>query len=491
MRRTLAIVFLGMLFGVSGVLAGCGEGVDDSSKRDGDAGSMNGANGGTNIGGGSGAGTAAGGVGAGAGAAAVGGAGAGAAAVGGVGGAAAEGGVGNFGGLAGSGATSGTGAMTNARFPFPQNQRLARCTYPTTANPESARAAYQRWKDEVVTTEGAGGFRRVRRPNSPGGEVNSTVSEGIAYGMLIAVAMDDQPLFDDLWKYSQLWKNEHGLMHWYINAAGTQVLGNGGATDSDEDIAWALVMAERQWGGAGSVGTSYLELARAQIQRIWDWEIDHTRGDLLLPGDAWGSNIVFNPSYFAPHQYRLFGQVTGQTAEWNRVIDTGYRILAASLNQASGNATNGLVPAWCDENGVPKSPNNGGATNYQYDSARTPFRIGQDYCYSGEPRAATYLAKVSSFFSGVGAGNIVDGYDLNGTPHPDPDSPSGSPQSAVFVGSAAVGAMHAPGFASFMGDAYGRVATGELLARSRYYNLSWTTLTLLMLTGNLVEYPAR
>jgi hypothetical protein len=342
-----------------------------------------------------------------------------------------------------------------------------------------------------VTPEGAGGFRRERRPNSPGGEVNSTVSEGIAYGMLIAVALDDQPLFDDLWKYSQLWKNEHGLMHWYINAAGTQVLGNGGATDSDEDIAWALVMAERQWGGAGSVGTSYLELARAQIQRIWEWEIDHTRGDLLLPGDAWGSNIVFNPSYFAPNQYRIFGQVTGQTAEWNRVIDTGYRILAASLNATSGNATNGLVPAWCDENGVPKSPSNGGATNYQYDSARTPFRIGQDYCYSGEPRAATYLAKVSSFFSGVGAGSIVDGYDLNGTPHPDPDSPSGSPQSAVFVGSAAVGAMHAPTFAPFIGDAYGRVATGELLARSRYYNLSWTTLTLLMLTGNLVEYPAR
>jgi hypothetical protein len=495
MRRTLAVIFLGMLFGASGVLAGCGEGVDDSSKRDGDAGSMNGVNGGTNTGGGSGAGAAAGGVGAGAGAEPVGGAGAlgGATAVGGagLGGAAAEGGVGNFGGLAGSGATSGTGAMTNARFPFPQNQRLARCTYPATANPESARAAYQRWKDEVVTTEGAGGFRRVRRPNSPGGEVNSTVSEGIAYGMIIAVAMDDQALFDDLWKYSQLWKNEHGLMHWYINAAGTQVLGNGGATDSDEDIAWALVMAERQWGGAGSVGTSYLELARAQIQRIWDWEIDHTRGDLVLPGDAWGSNIVFNPSYFAPNQYRIFGQVTGQTAEWNRVIDTGYRVLAASLNQASGNATNGLVPAWCDENGAPKSPNNGGATNYQYDSARTPFRIGQDYCYSGEPRAATYLAKVSSFFSGVGAGNIVDGYDLNGTPHPDPDTPSGSPQSAVFVGSAAVGAMHATGFAAFIGDAYGRVATGELLARSRYYNLSWTTLTLLMLTGNLVEYPAR
>jgi hypothetical protein len=201
--------------------------------------------------------------------------------------------------------------------------------------------------------------------------------------------------------------------------------------------------------------------------------------------------VIFNPSYFAPNQYRIFGEVTGMVAEWNRVIDTGYQVLAASLNTASGNATNGLVPAWCDEAGVPKTPDNGAATNYQYDSARTPFRIGLDYCYSGDARASAYLAKISSFFAGVGAANIVDGYDLDGTPHPDPASPSGSPQSAVFVGSAAVGAMHAASFATFQNDAYARLATGELLARSVYYNLSWTTLTLLMLTGNLVEYPAR
>jgi len=165
-------------------------------------------------------------------------------------------------------------------------------------------------------------------------------------------------------------------------------------------------------------------------------------------------------------------------------------VLAKSLNQTNGNADNGLVPAWCDVNGAPKVPQNGGATNYQYDSARIPFRIGLDYCMNGEARAQTYLAKVSQFFAGVGASKIVDGYDLNGTPHPDPDSAPNGPQSAVFVGSAAVGAMHDAKFQSFVDDAYGLVATGTLLARSSYYNLSWTTLTLAMLTGNLVEYPS-
>jgi endo-1,4-beta-D-glucanase Y len=378
------------------------------------------------------------------------------------------------------------GKTGTGEHPFPVNERLARCTYPTNVNPEHARTAYQRWKTEIVTADGARGHLRVKRPNSPGAETNSTVSEGIAYGMIIAVYMGDQPLFDSLWKYSQVFKNENGLMHWYINAAGTEALGKGGATDSDEDIAWALVMADRQWGGAGSLEGTYIELAKAQIQRIWDHEIDHTRGDLVLAGDTWNNNPVFNPSYFAPNEYRIFGMVTGKVAEWNRVIDTGYAALAKCLNAENGNAENGLAPAWCDAEGAPTGTNS--AWNYQYDSARIPFRIGQDYCYSGEPRAREYLEKITAFFAGVGAANITDGYALDGTPEPDPASQVGGPQSAVFLGSAAVGAMHDAKYQSFMDDAYGRVATGDLLARSVYYNLSWTTLSLLMLSGNLVEF---
>lgn len=49
--------------------------------------------------------------------------------------------------------------------------------------------------------------------------------------------------------------------------------------------------------------------------------------------------------------------------------------------------------------------------------------------------------------------------------------------------------MHDAQYRSFIDDACTRVATGTLLARSRYYNLSWTALNMLMLTGNFVEYP--
>jgi endo-1,4-beta-D-glucanase Y len=377
-----------------------------------------------------------------------------------------------------------------ARFPFPQNQRLPGCIYPAHADAKDANIAYLRFHQEIVTGEGARGFLRTRRPDTPDGVVNSTVSEGIAYGMIIAVMLDEQPLFDAFWGYALCFLNSNGLMSWYIAPDGLTVLGSGGATDSDEDMAWALVMAHRQWGGRGSLGETYLSHAQRQIDRIWQFEIDHEKFDgLLLPGDEWRGQNVFNPSYFAPHQCRLFGEISGNREGFSRVIDRGYSTVFASLNDVSQNRDNGLVPAWCNASGAPVEAFPGAMTNYQTDSARLPFRLGQDFAYHRDPRAQRYLAKVSGFFAGIGADHIGDGYTLSGEPAPDPRTAQPNHGSAVFVGCAAVGAMHDARYQSFLDAAYTRVATGKLLARSRYYNHCWTVLSLLMLTGNLVEFP--
>lgn len=378
------------------------------------------------------------------------------------------------------------------RFPFPQNQRLPHLTYPQKADAGDARAAFERWRDEIVTSEGARGGLRTRRPDTPDGQANSTVSEGIAYGMIISVMFDDQAMFDGFWTYARCFLNKSGLMDWYIAPDGQKPLAVGAASDADEDMAWALVMADRQWGGSGALGESYASIARRLIDSIYATEVDHgSWPDMFLPGDDWRGRDVFNPSYFAPNQYRLFGEVSGDVKGWQRVIDRGYEVLERSLNDSSGNRDNGLVPAWCDSSGTPVEAFPGAMKNYQYDSARTPFRISQDYALSRDERARAYLAKTSAFFARVGADAIVDGYTLDGKPAPDPRSPAENPGSAVFVATAAAGAMHDPKYASFVDAAYARVRTGRLLTRSRYYNHCWTVLGLLQLTGNLNELPAR
>jgi hypothetical protein len=376
------------------------------------------------------------------------------------------------------------------RFPFPQNARQPLLTYPANADHRDAERAFTRWRDEIVTSDGARGFLRARRPDTPDGQANSTVSEGIAYGMIIGVMFDDQPLFDAFWQYALTFSNASGLMSWYVAPDGGAVLGSGAATDADEDMAWALVMAHRQWGGRGGLRETYLSYARRHIDRIYELEVDHGEWpDMLLPGDEWRGQNVFNPSYFAPQQFRLFGEVSGNHDGWRRVIDRGYEIVEASLNERNQNQKNGLVPAWCDAAGTPVEAFPGAMTNYQYDSARLPFRIAQDFGDTGDLRARAYLERTSAFFAGIGADSIVDGYTLAGEPAPDPRAPRPNPGSAVFVGGAAVGAMVDARYRPFVEAAYARVRSGELLARSRYYNHSWTVLSLLMLSGNLITFP--
>jgi endo-1,4-beta-D-glucanase Y len=388
------------------------------------------------------------------------------------------------GGSAGQGPFPDPPGTVGAPFKFPQNLRSANCAYPSQARAAEAKAAYDRWKTELVTADGAGGFRRVRRPNN---ENDTTVSEGIGYGMILAVAMDDQTLFDDLWKYEQKYLNENGLMNWEIGSDGNVTMqGKGAATDADEDMAWALALADKKWSGKGSLATDYLSLAKQQIDKIWNHEVDHGRGELLLAGDSWGMAVPYNPSYFAPNQYRLFAKLSGNTG-WNKVIDKGYEMLNKTLTSANGNLDNGLVPAWTNDAGVPTPAFMGAPTHYQYDSARTPFRIGMDYCDFGEARAKAYLAKTSTFFSGLGASNIVDGYNLNGSPKAENTMPAGI-QSALFVGAPGVGAMSDARFQSFTNDTYKLLTTKEMLPPSYYFNLSWQVFSLLMMTGNLFDY---
>ena len=94
---------------------------------------------------------------------------------------------------------------------------------------------------------------RVTRPS----DGNDTVSEGISYGMLFAVYMNDKATFDAIWKYEQKHLNAHGLMHWRISSSGTTT-GSNSATDADEDMAFALVMADKQWGGYTTTATTML-----------------------------------------------------------------------------------------------------------------------------------------------------------------------------------------------------------------------------------------
>jgi endo-1,4-beta-D-glucanase Y len=351
-------------------------------------------------------------------------------------------------------------AADGARFPFPQHRLGTTCSYPASCNDADVTVAWTNWKKNFVTA--AGSALRVRRP----GNANDTVSEGIGYGMLAAVYLVDRATFDGLWAYAQARLDENGVMNWHYDANGKPLDGGGGATDADEDMAFALVMADAQWSG-------YADAAKTLIGHIFDHEVE-AGSNVLKPGDRWGGSDQMNPSYLAPSYYRTFASYTGD-ARWMDVVDASYAVLDKCANPKTG-----LVPDWCSADGAPQRN-----SHYSYDACRTPWRIAVDACWSGEPRAVAYLARVSAFFGKVGAANIKDGYGLDG-------APLGAANALAFVGPAGASALAGPA-STLTRDAYTRVkAVSRLAAGSGYdyYDASWGVLSLLLMTGNLADLTA-
>jgi hypothetical protein len=61
-------------------------------------------------------------------------------------------------------------------------------------------------------------------------------------------------------------------------------------------------------------------------------------------------------------------------------------------------------------------------------------------------------------------------------------------QSAAFIGPAAVGAMNSASNQAFLNAAYTLVKGDNLFVGGAYYEESWTVMSLLMMTGNFLDY---
>jgi endo-1,4-beta-D-glucanase Y len=229
-------------------------------------------------------------------------------------------------------------------------------------------------------------------------------SEGIGYGMLLAVNNDDQKLFDKLWKFYTDHLDANGLMNWSMDACAAPGDNKANAaSDGDLDVAMGLVIADKVWGG-------YKTQAQDLIGKIKKFETDTCANGLVLlrPGDKWGgctesaSKGKTNPSYFSPGYYRAFATIDTANADfWTQLVKDSYKLLAQY--QA---AMNGLVPEWGFSDGSVES------STYDYNACRTPWRIAMDYMWNCAPEAKTVLELFSKFVDGKG-GVTKTGYANN------------------------------------------------------------------------------
>ncbi|MEJ2306103.1 MAG: glycosyl hydrolase family 8 [candidate division WOR-3 bacterium] len=343
--------------------------------------------------------------------------------------------------------------------PFPQNADYPYGYATSVISAVDLQVTYERWKKMYLKS--CDGMYRVCV-----GDTLVTISEGIGYGMLITAYYGDKERFDRLFEFYKTKRTEkaYGLMGWRVTC--DSIIDPGSATDGDIDVAFALIVAHSQWGG------EYLEEAKNIISILKEHYFVNCNGVYTMkPGGHWGGCDLTDISYYAPAYFRVFADVM-KDPFWDTVADHSYTILHNGVNKSTG-----LVPDWQSYDGVPGGdPHSGRADYYLYDASRTPWRFALDYLWNGNKKAKNWCVKISDFADSIGAANIVDGYDLDGTPR-------GQYNNGSFVGGFAVGAMC--NSRSIVDNfALRLIYLDNAGEDNQYFNLSLRCLYELVLTGN-------
>ena len=389
-------------------------------------------------------------------------------------------------------------ATAAPNYPFPNNYAYPYGGIYTGSDVQTKiQALYTTWLSKYY--EESGTEARIKFVQAGESGVNS-VSEGIAYGMLIMVYMDNatnntQSKFDKLWNYYKNNTNKstnHGVMNWKVKGFTHQVAdpvsGNSnGATDADIDAAQALLMAYKQWGNS-----SYLDDAQTLIQNLWTYEVNSNKQ--LKPGDMFDD--YKNPCYFITNAMKLFDQVKGlqgwtNSWDWTTVANNCYTLMSKVAN-----ASTGLIPDWCYENGTLLTgiKDSKFESIFGYDAVRIPWRMAHAYAWYGDTQAKSIASKITTWAKGKypSPNDIVDGYFLDGRPGDGTGAFSGSLSSwgtsknACFKGGLSIGSMVDPSFASYMSDCWQYGSATDVYGA--YYTHTTQLLFMLCLTGNMPNF---
>jgi Glycosyl hydrolases family 8/Carbohydrate binding domain (family 11) len=293
---------------------------------------------------------------------------------------------------------------TTGATPYAYNTCAQSLASSQAAANEQARAFYEDWRLKRVVYNGT--QARVKADSNYTYTSNGvtrtlpypTLSEGQGYGMLLAAYMGDRKTFDALEAYRSAHLNQHGVMPWIIDQYGA-VADSNAATDGDEDMAFALLVAEKRWGGYAAPLSSLLSAIHTYMVEPAGAQYAY----LLKPGDiplSWWP-VTF-PSYLAPAWYKGFAAYTGD-GFWSQVADKSYQYLAAiDANSAYGNASTGLVPDRANPDGSPDG--DAREQRFSWDAIRMPWRLATDAAWSCDTRARGRIDRMNAFFSGTGPG---------------------------------------------------------------------------------------
>jgi oligosaccharide reducing-end xylanase len=260
-------------------------------------------------------------------------------------------------------------------------------------------------------------------------------SEGMSYGMMIAVQLNQKTEFDALWNWARTCmyhaSSNHPVYGYFSWSMTTNGVANDEmpAPDGEEYFVTSLYFAAGRWGNGAGI-YNY----RAEADRL----LTNMRHRALITGPTvtgpmtvgaifdpeskmvrfspnFGNWSHTDPSYQLPAFYELWARC-GPKAD--REFWAQAAAASRDFFQRDANASTGLTPDYATFDGTPwAAPWNTNSANFQYDSWRTAMNWSVDWAWWAQDVRERQLSDhLQAFFESKGMTNYSDRFTLNGNP---------------------------------------------------------------------------
>ncbi len=327
-------------------------------------------------------------------------------------------------------------------------------------------------------------------------------SEGMSYGMMIAVQLDKKPEFDALWNWAETFMHHDAANHPAAGYFSWSMQTNGvpndemPAPDGEEYFVTALYFASGRWGDGGGI-YNYKAQAdrllaglknRAQItgKTIHGTQTGRALFDPVHKMVRFTADLEnddhTDPSYQLPAFYELWSHwgPAGDRAFWREAAEA-----SRDFFQRTTHPVTGLSPEYANFTGRPwVSPQNPGSADFRFDAWRVAMNWSVDWSWwAKDARERELSDRLLAFFASQGIATYGNQFTLDGQPLSGDHSTG-----LVAMNAVATLAATQPQTNQFVGEFWNAPAPS---GQYRYYDGMLYMLGLLHCSGEFRVWPPR
>lgn len=312
-------------------------------------------------------------------------------------------------------------------------------------------------------------------------------TEGMSYGMMMAVQMDRKDIFDRLWLFSKTYMYQcegkyTGYFAWSVQTSGKKNY-EGPAPDGEEYYAMALFFAAARWGD-GEPPLDYSAQAQDILRHCVHQDELVQNGNTMWNRENHYIKFVpeaefSDPSYHLPHFYELFAQRACEEDRpfWHKAAAASREYIVRSCHPVTG-----MAPEYAEYDARPRTMFNKPQEFYS-DAYRVAMNIGLDAAWFGKHEGMTAaIDRLQKFFSENTKLGMYHAYMLDGTPV---GEEAMHPVAIIATNAAGSLAASGPYRLQWVKDFW---ATPPRKGTRRYYDNCLYFFSLLMLAGRYQVY---